>query len=106
MTTAQPKARGPDEEQLVRSKRALGDSSDRTIVNWGLGVVPPFSIRQRGRGIETPRRLTPAMFHLARQAGHWTLRHLSRVITFPRPGETSPDQRRSEQTTGRKARRD
>ena len=79
MTPLPPQAPDADDQRPVRSERAIGTSSETIIVNWGSGLIPPFSVHPPRRGTQTTPPLPPALSRAVRLAGCWTLRHLSRL---------------------------
>jgi hypothetical protein len=87
-----------DDDQPVRSTRTPGDSSDRIVVNWGFGLIPPSAINQPRAGVETTRPLTTALSDFARRATHWTLRRFAGLSTLPWAAHKSRDQHRSDQS--------
>jgi hypothetical protein len=100
MTTPPPRAPDDDETQTVPFETATSDAEGRVIVNWGFGLVPPFSVRAPRGGVDTIPRPPSPLTHVVRLAGQWTLRHLSRLTTFHRPANTSRDRHHSDPGTG------
>jgi hypothetical protein len=79
MTKLPPQAPDDNNEHPLCSEQAVGTSSEKVVVNWGFGLIPPFSLNPPPRGTQSTRQPPRTVSHAIRVATYWTVRHLCRL---------------------------